>query len=71
MITQNYMTVAPAYGRDYKNSKLACADFAAGKDFMMMSVVCGGGYCSIADFAKGTIVNIRYDKMTKVTPYVV
>jgi hypothetical protein len=67
MITQNYQTVIPAYGRDYKNKAEVETDFRAGKDFQMQSLT-SSGYCSIRDFQKGVIVNVRYSKLTKVLP---
>lgn len=67
MITTNYQVVSPAYGRDYRNAKDAKADFLGGKDFVShVFPPQGGGYCSVADFAKGVVVNIRYAKMTKI-----
>lgn len=71
MITENYLTISPAYGRDYKNGKLAGADFAAGKDFCMESLGQNGTYCSIRDFAKGVTVSIRYNKQQNVRNYIV
>lgn len=66
MITQNYLTVSPAYGRDYKSAKDAKSDFLGGKDFRMESIGQGGTYCSLRDFAQGVEVSIRYAKLTKV-----
>ena len=68
-ISQNYLEVSPAYGRDYKSKAAAESDFRAGKDFRMESVESGyaGSYCSIRDFAAGVKVQIRYRKMTMVT----
>ena len=34
-----YMTVTPAYGRDYKSAKAAKADWNEGKDFMIADVM--------------------------------
>ena len=66
-ITQNYLTLVPAYGRDYKNRVQVEADFRASKDFEMASLFNGGGlYCSIQDFASGVKVNIRYAKQRNV-----
>jgi hypothetical protein len=65
-----YLTVSPAYGRDYKSANAAKADWFAGKDFIMQSVSThrSGTYCSIRDFAEGTTINIRYNKMRRVVP---
>ena len=66
MITENYQVVSGAYGRDYKSAKLAKEDFLNGADFVLNSFR-GTTYCSVRDFAKGTMVNIRYKGMTMVT----
>ena len=34
-MTTKYLTVVPAYGRDYKTAKAARKDWAAGKDFII------------------------------------
>lgn len=31
----SYVTLTPAYGRDYKSGKAAVADYDAGKDFIL------------------------------------
>lgn len=66
MITQNWLTLSPAYGRDYKSKAEVEADFRSGKDFKMETLGQGGTYCSIRDFAKGTKVMVRYAKMRSV-----
>ena len=67
MITQNYLTISPAYGRDYKKASDATKDFVEGKDFIMESLMAGGWtYCSVRDFAPGVVVSVRYAKMRKV-----
>ncbi len=71
MITENYKVVSPAYGRDYKNGQLAGEAFKNGGDFKMESMGMGGTYCSIRDFAKGTVVTIRYNGMKNTRNYVV
>lgn len=70
-ITQNYLTISPAYGRDYTSSAKAIVDFKAGKDFCCESYGMGGSYCSIRDFADGVTVCIRYAKKRKETNYTV
>lgn len=35
----NYLTVTPAYGRDYKTAKAAKADWAANKDFIIADIM--------------------------------
>lgn len=67
MLTENWLELLPAYGRDYKNATAIKHDFHAGKDFQLASLVHGGRYCSIADFAKGTQVILRYARLTKTT----
>lgn len=62
-----YITISPAYGRDYKSKKAAIEDLKAGKDFIVESVhspYCGR-YCSIRDL-KGYQVEIRYNKLRNV-----
>ncbi len=65
-ITENYLELAPAYGRDYKSAALVTTDFLNGKDFKMMSVGHGDGYCSVRDFAPGVKVNLRYKRLASV-----
>lgn len=68
MISQNYRVITPAYGRDYKSAKAAKEDFANHQDFILQPDGC---YCSIADFDRGVIVNLRYKKLTQVCSFVV
>ena len=63
MITQNYTTLTPAYGRDYKSGKAAKEDFLNKKDFILQP---NGQYVGISDYAPGVTVNIRYKCMTQV-----
>jgi hypothetical protein len=65
MITQNYQSLTPAYGRDYKSKAAVEADFRAGKDFMLNSYG-GSGLVSVRDFAPGVRVNIRYKQQRSV-----
>ena len=64
-ITQDYRVVTPAYGRDYTAATKAQADFLAGKDFKIQPE---NVYCSIEDFESGVVVNIRFNKLTDVSP---
>ena len=58
------MTVIGAYGRDYKNSTDALADWEGGKDFQIVSVGRWmGSYISNRD---GIEVSIRYDQKRKI-----
>lgn len=64
----SYVTVTPAYGRDYKSAKAARADWDAGKDFILQAF--GNPYDG-KPINKGQAteagykVNIRYDKLRK------
>jgi len=64
MITENYVQLMPAYGRDYKTKAEVEKAFREGKDFE-------GGYqigfklCSVRDFAPGIKVELRYAKLSK------
>lgn len=71
MITNNYETVGPAYGRDYKSARDARAAFLSGVDFKLYSVTHEDAYCSVRDFAPGTTVNVRYKQMERIVPVVV
>jgi hypothetical protein len=68
-ITENYLEVGPAYGRDYKSQAKVREAFESGKDFEMLSFEYGGKYCSIRDFAPGVTVNLRYRRHEMVLPY--
>lgn len=65
----SWITISPAYGRDYKNKAAAEKDFRDGKDFRLHSLEFGGSYCSIRDFVPGSRIELRYDKMRKVTSF--
>ena len=60
---REYITVTPAYGRDYKSKAAAIADWKAGKDFVYAAT---GQYCSASDFDETVTVNIRYKSLTMV-----
>lgn len=64
------VTLAPAYGRDYKSQKAVMADWDANKDFEVLG---GGGMkTSKEDFKtmaldlRPQFAQIRYDRLTKV-----
>ena len=64
-----YVTVTPAYGRDYKSKKAAIDDFNAGKDFILQDFMSrwDGKPASKADLASQyDVVNIRYKRNTMV-----
>lgn len=65
-----YITVVPAYGRDYKNQKDVKQAFKDGKDFIIndMSHPNDGAYVNKDDAPKGCTLNVRYAKLTKVLP---
>jgi len=66
-ITENYVSIVPAYGRDYKNKQSAEQDFRAGKDFQIQHFNYPQTYCSIHDFEKGVKVELRYKAKQSVT----
>ena len=65
-----YLTVVPAYGRDYKSAKAVKADWEAGKDFRVndMSSQWDGSYVNKDDKPAGMTLNIRYSNLTRVVP---
>ncbi len=60
-----YLSAVPAYGRDYKSQKAVKADWAAGKDFRVEDLR-SGGYINKDDKPADVVLNIRYDRLTKV-----
>ena len=64
-----YITVTPAYGRDYKSAKAAKTDWNAGKDFILQDITSPWDGKPInkeqAD-AENYKVNIRYKRMTQI-----
>jgi hypothetical protein len=65
-----YLTVVPAYGRDYASRKEVLADWNAGKDFRICDVSAGrddGRYLSNRDVPAGTTLMVRYGQLRKVT----
>lgn len=69
LIDQKYVTLTPAYGRDYANVHEVNEAFAKGNDFILQDVTSRwyGKPCNVMDFAKGTKVRIRYNKNRSVT----
>ena len=65
-----YITVVPAYGRDYKSAKEVVEAWDAGKDFRIcdLSSPRDGGYINKDDAPKGATVNVRYKRATQVKP---
>lgn len=67
-----YLTLVPAYGRDYKSAKAVKADWDAGKDFAIASMGECGRYINLEDAQKvGMRVSIRYAQLTRVTTFTV
>ncbi len=62
-ITENYLSLVPAYGRDYRSSREAKQSFLSGRDWI--DARCGS-YCSVSDFASGVTVNLRYKQLRSV-----
>lgn len=61
---RTYLTVTPAYGRDYKSKAAVLADWKAGKDFQCAM---SGQYLSnTTPLPTGTVVMIRYSRFTKI-----
>lgn len=64
-----YITVIPAYGRDYKSQKAVKEAFDAGKDFIIQDFFSGndGRAVNKEDARReGLTLSIRYDRLTKV-----
>lgn len=64
----NYLTVTPAYGRDYKSAKAARADWKGGKDFIIAAIThpYDGKPMSIRDVT-GEKIMLRFDGLRKIT----
>ena len=64
-----YITVTPAYGRDYTSAKAALADWAADKDFILQDVTSRWDGMPInrsQALEAGYTVHIRYGRLRKV-----
>ena len=63
-----YLTVVPAYGRDYNSAKEVQADWDAGKDFLIQDISSrdDGKYINKNDATKGMTLNIRYRRLTQI-----
>lgn len=64
-----YLTLVPAYGRDYTSKAAVLADWNDGKDFLIQDYR-AGGYINKRDAINEGVsdVNIRYAKNRKVVP---
>ena len=62
-----FLTLEPAYGRDYKSGKEVKADWEAGKDFQMTDMQNAGRKINKEnDLPKGTTLNIRFKKQANI-----
>lgn len=63
-----YLTLVPAYGRDYKSKKELLADWNADKDFLIqdMSSPHDGRYINKSQAERGTTYNIRYKQLCEI-----
>ena len=58
-----YVSVVPAYGREYKTQAEVVAGFKAGHDFRVVDVFHGGGrYVNIRDLPPGEKLDVHYGK---------
>ena len=63
-----YHTLTPAYGRDYTSKAKAEADLRSGKYFVLNAPQ-GTTYCSVRDFRKGDVLNVRYKRQRSVASF--
>lgn len=66
----SYITLTPAYGRDYKTAKLAKLDFNANKDFIINDIFNrydGKPINKSQCIEAGYNVILRFNKLTKTT----
>lgn len=65
-----YLTLVPAYGRDYKSKKAVLADWEANRDFLIQDISSpyDGRYINKQDATslKSTTFNIRYKSLTQI-----
>ncbi len=63
-----YLTVVPAYGRDYKSKKAVLADWNLGFDFQIndLSSPYDGAYVNVNDKPVDTHLTVRYSSQQKV-----
>tara|TARA_R110000868_G_C10462181_1_gene727496 strand:+ start:319 stop:528 length:210 start_codon:yes stop_codon:yes gene_type:complete len=63
----NYLTLVPAYGRDYKTAAAVKADWQAGKDFIISNFHHpDDGRPINTPVPANTTLNIRFNRLTKV-----
>lgn len=60
-----YITLIPAYGRDYKSKKAIMADLDNDLDFILTS---SGQYINKSQLIEANMlnINVRYSKLTKI-----
>jgi len=64
---RDYLTLVPAYGRDYQSAKAVKADWYAGKDFQIATIGPDDGrYMNKQDARPGDVLNIRYCRLTRI-----
>jgi hypothetical protein len=61
----NWINLTPAYGRDYKSAKEVLKDFLEEKDFVLNTPFTTT-YINKQQIEKGTSIQFRYSKLTKV-----
>lgn len=68
-MSENWITLTPAYGRDYKTGAEVLKHWSEGKDFRIADISSrwNGSYCSVRDFSNGEVdvVKIRFLKLTE------
>jgi hypothetical protein len=72
--SDKWITVVPAYGRDYKNAEEVLLDWCSGKDFKVADISCrwNGAYCSERDFhpesdgSEYQTIKIRHNKLADI-----
>lgn len=71
MIEKNYITLTPAYGRDYTSVTDVKTAFLNGCDFILQDVTSQwyGKPTNVLDMKPGTKVRIRYFKLARVATF--
>jgi hypothetical protein len=57
-----FITVGPAYQRDYRNKAEVLEDWNSGKDFEILTVGINGKYMSVRDKTDDMQITVRYGK---------
>lgn len=63
-----YLSIGPAYGRDYATEDEAVTAWLGGADFRMYDVSVRGTYISVRELPDGWVANLRYSGLTEVVP---